>query len=167
MGLIEEYGTNRESVTLQGPRLALHISYGPRWLRQSFVSSDGEQGQNHALLRQCASPVRQQLLQGFYGDPLELAKLVGSNNRGQTSGSAASQHWFTDDWSTVPLKRWAESRLAPQDADVPTVAEDIMDLRTMNKDFGGHFGATFSKGPGYVFPTKTTHHSLPNVPSSR
>jgi hypothetical protein len=28
------------------------------------------------------------------------------------------------------------------------------------KDFGGRFGATFSKGPGYKFPTKTTAHSL-------
>ena len=95
-----------------GPRLAVHVSYGPRWLRQSFVSDGGEQGQTRELLESIKHhPVRQQLLQGFCGDPVELAQtLVGSQNRGQTSGSAASQHWFTDDWETVPLKAWAEAR---------------------------------------------------------
>ena len=39
--------------------------------------------------------------------------------------------------------------------------EDIMDLRTMNKDFGGSLGASFSKGPGYKFPTRTTPHTAP------
>ena len=31
-------------------------------------------------------------------------------------------------------------------------------LRTMNGDWGGSRGATFSKGPDYTFPTKTTMH---------
>ena len=85
------------------------------------------------------------------------ARLRGAGNRGQTSDSGGSQHWFTDDWDTVPLKAWAEARAAAN-AETPKKVPVPLDLRTMNGDWGGSRGATFSKGPDYTFPTSTTMH---------
>ena len=69
-----------------------------------------------------ASPVRQQLLQGFAGDPAELAKLVGKGNRGQTSGSPASQvRSFclnNRQMLTSRLMSSDSSRLIPSDSDL-------------------------------------------------
>ena len=106
-----------------GPRLAMHVSYGPRWLRQSFGQPLGQQelGQAAVSIAQ-ASPVRQQLLQGFAGDPAELAKLVGKGNRGQTSGSPASQvRSFclnNRQMLTSRLMSSDSSRLIPSDSDL-------------------------------------------------
>ena len=36
----------------------------------------------------------------------------------------------------------------------------------MNHDWGGPLGASFSKGPGYTFPTKTNEHRLPPDPAA-
>ena len=96
------------------PRKALHVSYGPRWVRQSIPHRpDGHVAQSEEMLIAAAahSPVRQQLFQGFCGEMDAVSNLRGSGNRGQTSNSGGSQFWFTDDWATVPLKAWAEDRL--------------------------------------------------------
>ena len=89
----------------------------------------------------------------------EVSALRGSGNRGQTSDSGGSQFWFTDDWATVPLKAWAEERLPSQPAPLPP---DPMDVRTMNAPARN---TSFSKGPGYVFPTSNMMYTGPAPPA--
>ncbi len=101
-------------------RKALYISYTPRWVRPSgYVEQDPE-------LIARSSPIRRQLL-GAIGD--------GSNLPGKDPiGNPSSQHWFTADWDSVPLKAWAEERAGPGPY-----------------DWGLGLGATFTKGPDYQF----------------
>ena len=104
----------------KNPRKALYISYGPRWIRPS-----GYYEQDPDLIAR-SSPIRRQLL-GATGD--------GSDPMGKNPQHApSSQHWFTDDWDSVPLKAWAEERAG----DGPY-------------EWGLGFGATFTKGPGFGF----------------
>ncbi len=101
-------------------RKALYISYGPRWIRPS-----GHVEQNPALIAR-SSPIRRQLL-GAMGD---LSDPLGAD----PVGAPASQHWFTEDWESVPLKAWAEARAG-----------------SGRRDWGLGFGATCTKGPGFEF----------------
>ena len=91
-----------------------------RWVRPSgYVEQDPE-------LIARSSPIRRQLL-GAIGD--------GSNLLGKDPiGNPSSQHWFTADWDSVPLKAWAEERAGPGPY-----------------DWGLGLGATFTKGPDYQF----------------
>jgi hypothetical protein len=132
------------------------------WNRQSIPHrADGHVGQAEEVLAAAAahSHVRQQLFQGFCGEMGAVSALRGSGNRGQTSDSGGSQFWFTDDWATVPLKTWAEERLQSQTAPLPP---DPMDVRTMNAPARN---TSFSKGPGYVFPTSNSMYTGPAPPA--
>ena len=111
-------------------RKAIYISYGPRWIRPS-----GHVEQDRELIDR-SSPIRRQLL-GAMGD--------GSHPLGRNPlESPSSQHWFSDDWESVPLKKWAEQQAGPGP-----------------HDWGLGFGATCTKGPGFEF----TRTRVPEKPS--
>ena len=111
-----------------GFRKALYISYGPRWIRPS-----GHIEQDPNLIAR-SSPIRRQLL-GAMGD---LSNPLGKD----PLGGPSSQYWFRDNWDNLPLKAWAEGRLAGGKA-----------------DWGLGLGATYTKGPKFEFTQVTVPKS--------
>ena len=60
-----------------------------------------------------SAPIRRQLL-GAMGD--------GSDRLGKDPGeNPSSQHWFSDDWDSVPLKAWAEEQAVGAESEVVAV----------------------------------------------
>ena len=82
--------------------------------------------------------VRRQLL-GEMGD--------GSNPLGKNpNGAPNSQFWFTEDWNSLPLKKWAEER--------------SIDGKF---DWGTELGVSHTKGPDFSF----TQLDVPKEPRKK
>ena len=110
-------------------RKAVYVSYCPRWIRpSSFLQQD-----NQLLVN--SKPIRRQLL-GAMGD---LSDPLGK----EPQKSPSSQYWFSDNWSNVPLKAWAEKN-------------QIM----RKSDLGLGFGASELKGPKYKFNQRSLPENL-------
>lgn len=113
-------------------RKAIYASYCPRWIRPTgYIRQDPD-----LVLR--SDPVRRQLL-GEMGD--------GSNPLGKNpNGAPNSQFWFTEDWNSLPLKKWAEER--------------SIDGKF---DWGTELGVSHTKGPDFSF----TQLDVPKEPRKK
>lgn len=105
-------------------RKAIYISYTPRWVRPT-----GHIDHSPELLAR-SNPIRRQLL-GAMGD---LSDPMGSDPR----NNPECQYWFTQNWATVPLRRWAEERHGGPPF-----------------DWGTGYGVSTSKGPDFTFTDVT------------